>query len=41
MSVPTAVHTEQDVKETIAAFSAIRGKLEAGAYKGEMKSVAV
>ena len=39
--IPTAVHTEQDVKETIAAFSAIRGKLEAGAYKGEMKSVAV
>ncbi|NRB61471.1 MAG: aminotransferase class I/II-fold pyridoxal phosphate-dependent enzyme [Saprospiraceae bacterium] len=39
--IPTAVHTEQDVKETLAAFSAIRGKLEAGAYKGEMKSVAV
>ena len=39
--IPTAVHTEQDVKETIAAFSAIRGKLQAGVYKGEMKSVAV
>mgnify|MGYP006266218785 CR=1 FL=1 len=38
--IPTAAHTEKDVQETIAAFSAIRGKLQAGAYQGEMKSVA-
>lgn len=38
--IPTAAHTEKDVEETIAAFRAIRGKLQAGAYQGEMKSVA-
>lgn len=39
--IPTAAHTEQDVEETIAAFRAIRGKLQAGDYKGEMKTVAL
>ena len=31
--IPTASHTMDDVKETIAAFSAIRTKLEGGIYK--------
>lgn len=31
--IPTAAHTLDDVKETIAAFSAIRDKLEKGIYK--------
>lgn len=39
--IPTAAHTEQDVKETIEAFRAIRGKLQAGEYQGEMKKVAL
>ena len=37
--IPTAAHTEEDVQETIAAFRAIRGKLQAGDYQGEMKKV--
>lgn len=37
--IPTAAHTEEDVEETIAAFRAIRGKLQAGEYQGEMKKV--
>jgi len=37
--IPTAAHTEEDVNETIAAFRAIRGKLQAGEYQGEMKKV--
>lgn len=37
--IPTAAHTEKDVQETIAAFRAIRGKLQAGEYQGEMKKV--
>lgn len=37
--IPTAAHTEKDVKETIAAFRAIRGKLQAGEYQGDMKKV--
>lgn len=31
--IPTATHTLEDVKETIASFSAIRSKLEKGIYK--------
>jgi glycine C-acetyltransferase len=31
--IPTAAHNLEDVKETIAAFSAIRDKLENGIYK--------
>ena len=31
--IPTATHTIEDVQETIAAFSAIRDKLEKGIYK--------
>jgi glycine C-acetyltransferase len=31
--IPTAVHSLEDVKETIAAFEAIKGKLSSGFYK--------
>ena len=31
--IPTAMHTLDDVNESIAAFSAIRDKLEKGIYK--------
>ncbi|MEX2513229.1 MAG: aminotransferase class I/II-fold pyridoxal phosphate-dependent enzyme [Cyclobacteriaceae bacterium] len=31
--IPTAVHTLEDVNETIAAFEAIKGKLNSGFYK--------
>jgi glycine C-acetyltransferase len=31
--IPTAAHTQEDIDETIAAFSAIRSKLEGGIYK--------
>ena len=31
--IPTATHTLQDVKETVAAFSGIRERLENGTYK--------
>lgn len=31
--IPTAVHTLEDVKETITAFEAIKGKLISGFYK--------
>ncbi|MEX0883829.1 MAG: aminotransferase class I/II-fold pyridoxal phosphate-dependent enzyme [Cyclobacteriaceae bacterium] len=31
--IPTAVHTLEDVKETIAAFEDIKGKLSSGFYK--------
>lgn len=38
--IPTAVHTLDDVHETLEAFSAIRQKLEDGEYKkGEMKNM--
>jgi glycine C-acetyltransferase len=33
--IPTAVHTLDDVKETIAAFDAVREKLRAGEYRLE------
>ncbi|MDA3820572.1 MAG: pyridoxal phosphate-dependent aminotransferase family protein [Candidatus Delongbacteria bacterium] len=40
--IPTAVHTLDDVEETLDAFSNIRDKLEAGEYKkGEMKNMSV
>jgi glycine C-acetyltransferase len=31
--IPTATHTQEDIDETIAAFSGIRTKLEGGIYK--------
>ncbi|MGY0408454.1 MAG: aminotransferase class I/II-fold pyridoxal phosphate-dependent enzyme, partial [Polaribacter sp.] len=31
--IPTAMHTQEDIKETIVAFSAIRENLENGIYK--------
>ena len=31
--IPTATHTQEDIDETITAFSAIREKLENGTYK--------
>jgi len=34
--IPTALHTDLDIKETIEAFSAIKGKLESDAYKEAM-----
>jgi glycine C-acetyltransferase len=33
--IPTAAHSLEDVKETIAAFQDIKGKLTAGEYKSE------
>jgi glycine C-acetyltransferase len=33
--IPTAVHTIADVDETIAAFKAIKGKLDGGEYRAE------
>jgi glycine C-acetyltransferase len=40
--IPTAVHTLDDVKETLEAFSKIRDKLAAGEYKkGEMKNMSM
>jgi len=33
--IPTAVHTDADIKETLEAFSATKKKLDAGEYKGE------
>jgi len=33
--IPTAVHTLEDVEETIAAFDAVREKLRAGGYRVE------
>ena len=37
--IPTASHTLTEVEETIAAFSAIRSKLESGAYKETAKAI--
>ena len=31
--IPTAVHTMEDIEETLEAFSAVSGKLKSGAYK--------
>lgn len=33
--IPTAVHTDQDIEQTLNAFDATKKKLDAGAYKGE------
>ncbi len=34
--IPTSTHTDQDIEETLKAFSETKAKLDAGAYKGEM-----
>src|SRR6478752_2097895 len=34
--IPTAAHTDQDIEETLKAFSETKAKLDAGAYKAEM-----
>ena len=34
--IPTAEHTDQDIAETLQAFSETKAKLDAGAYKVEM-----
>ena len=34
--IPTAAHTEQDIEETLAAFAAVRHKLENKLYPQEM-----
>ena len=31
--IPTSVHTQQDIDETVAAFKAVKGKLDGGMYK--------
>jgi glycine C-acetyltransferase len=33
--IPTAVHSIEDVKETIDAFKSIKNKLDAGEYRKE------
>jgi glycine C-acetyltransferase len=33
--IPTAVHSLDDVAETISAFKAIKGKLDNGEYRQE------
>lgn len=33
--IPTAAHTDQDIEETLKAFSETKVKLDAGAYKAE------
>jgi glycine C-acetyltransferase len=37
--IPTAVHTQQDIDETITAFKAIKHKLDEGLYPKEIPSV--
>jgi glycine C-acetyltransferase len=37
--IPTAVHTDEDIKETLDAFSAVREKLEKGLYPKEIPQV--
>ena len=34
--IPTAAHTDQDIEDTLKAFSETKAKLDAGAYKAEM-----
>ncbi len=34
--IPTAVHTDEDIKETLVAFSAVREKVEKGLYPKEV-----
>jgi len=33
--IPTASHTEKDIEDTLVAFSAIKAKLDSGAYKAD------
>ncbi len=37
--IPTAAHTDQDIDETLAAFSAVRSKLENKEYPQEMPAI--
>jgi len=37
--IPTAAHTDQDIDETLAAFAAVREKLEKKLYPQEMPMV--
>lgn len=37
--IPTAVHTDQDIQETLDAFSAVREKIEKGLYPKEIPNV--
>lgn len=39
--IPTAVHTLEDVKETISAFAAIKEKLTSGIYKNSEYAISV
>ncbi len=39
--IPTAAHTDQDIDETLAAFDAVREKLEKKLYPQEMPNVGV
>lgn len=34
--IPTAAHTDQDIEDTLRAFSETKAKLDAGAYRSEM-----
>lgn len=38
--IPTANHTDEDIRLTVEAFSAIRSKLESGVYNKEMEIIA-
>jgi glycine C-acetyltransferase len=38
--IPTAVHTLEDVEETINAFKAIKHKLDSGQYRQEKLATA-
>ena len=37
--IPTAAHTEEDIRITLDAFSAVREKMEKGVYKGHVPQV--
>lgn len=37
--IPTAIHTDQDIQETLDAFSAVREKIEKGLYPKEIPNV--
>jgi len=37
--IPTAMHTEEDIRITLDAFSAVREKMQAGVYKGYVPEV--
>jgi glycine C-acetyltransferase len=37
--IPTAAHTQEDVKRTVGVFSEIKKKLEAGGYRQEMPNM--